>query len=611
MTINLDTFIKTVFDGLQPDQHVLLAKQTELGGSFFHTPHPALPRWHRGKVASYFNVSTVKAPEPEPDGELYWHRRKVDCVEAYVLVLDDVGTKAAIPPVKPSYKLESSPGNFQWGYLIEPTSNLDRYSAIVEAVCELGWGDKGAGGYNRLMRVPGSVNIKPGRNGFISHITEWRPDRAWDLDELATALGVDLANLDVKRTVVKPASGGAVVVSGAVVDPVLTWAADQGLVVSDNGEWVDVICPWHESHTTGSNTAGYSPLGRGADWVDHRAFKCQHEHCRERDTAQFLRWVQDQGGPWATGFDPLPRLQQQYVLVTDGIRVADMWQRPHGGRWVRPLPEWGVLHPGRMRVLGRDNPISVQTAFVESRGTRKAELLQYMPGEGEVCEVDRQEVVNTWVPPQWAETDSSPDLFLRHVEYLLPSPMERELFLDWLAYKIQYPSKRSFSMVMVAPNGTQGLGRSTIGDYLKAMMRGQVNNIDLDKLGSSGGFNDYLFDCLWLLIEEARDIGAGGFFKAYEHFKEYVDMRPVKVWRNTKYGSARYDTMWCNVLIFSNHEDALALPEKDRRFCVLTNPTERMDKDYYGHLREALDGDEPGKLYWYLMRRDVSKFDAV
>ncbi|MEY3782631.1 MAG: hypothetical protein RIS97_809, partial [Pseudomonadota bacterium] len=34
-----------------------------------------------------------------------------------VMVLDDVGTKSDVPPLAPTWKMETSPGNFQWGYV--------------------------------------------------------------------------------------------------------------------------------------------------------------------------------------------------------------------------------------------------------------------------------------------------------------------------------------------------------------------------------------------------------------------------------------------------------------------------------------------------------------
>ena len=158
--IELHDFLETIFEGRDADEHILIGRMitNDGGGSFKHSPHDSatVRAWanRSARPAIYFNVSTVAAPVED-----FWRRRKQDCLMAYILVLDDVGTKANTPPVEPTYKLESSAGNFQWGYLIDPTDDLSRYEAIVDAVAALGFADAGAAGYNRLMRVPGSVTV--------------------------------------------------------------------------------------------------------------------------------------------------------------------------------------------------------------------------------------------------------------------------------------------------------------------------------------------------------------------------------------------------------------------------------------------------------------------
>jgi|GEM_PF-3416624 hypothetical protein len=69
--------------------------------------------------------------------------------------------------------------------------------------------------------------------------------------------------------------------------------------------------------------------------------------------------------------------------------------------------------------------------------------------------------------------------------------------------------------------------------------------------------------------------------------------------------------MFFNALIFSNHSDALAIPDNDRRICVLTNPSVMADADYYERLEASLTDAEARKIYWYLMERDLSQFDHV
>ena len=86
---------------------------------------------------------------------------------------------------------------------------------------------------------------------------------------------------------------------------------------SPNG-FVPVLCPWHDGHSTGDDGTGYSPLGAGGGrWKSARGFKCLHGSCTEkkRDTKAFLEWVDAQGGPKASKYDPVPALQPDPVFV--------------------------------------------------------------------------------------------------------------------------------------------------------------------------------------------------------------------------------------------------------------------------------------------------------
>ena len=615
--IELHDFLETIFEGRDADEHILIGRMitNDGGGSFKHSPHDSatVRAWanRSARPAIYFNVSTVAAPVED-----FWRRRKQDCLMAYILVLDDVGTKANTPPVEPTYKLESSAGNFQWGYLIDPTDDLSRYEAIVDAVAALGFADAGAAGYNRLMRVPGSVNIKPGKNNFISTITEWHPDRSWDLDELATALGVDLANLNV-RPATEISSVGAVL-DNPIEDPLLDWLDANGHVVRDNGtQWVEVKCPWAHGHTTGGDTAGYSPLGRGADgWEERRAFKCMHEHDRNRSFSDFRDWAVEQGAPLVQGHDPLPWIQSRYIYIGDEKKVADMVQRPLGGVWIYDLEAWSNMHYHRIMVPGNERPVLIKNAFLDARDTVIANTYLYVPGSEPLATVRGQQVVNSYIEPRHAETDETPDTFLEHIEFLVPEPVERRCFLDWLAYKFQNPDKRSYACVMVAEDAF-GIGRSWVGNIIEKALEGHVAKATLSQLIGKGtaadkNYNDWAAGCQFLIVDEAKDVSREDFWSAYETFKTRVDTSPVKFRSNAKYGKTKDDTMWFNCLIFTNHSDAMMIPDDDRRIAVFSNPTKRRDDTYYENLHRALDTDhEARRLYWWLMRRDVSRFNSA
>ena len=97
----------------------------------------------------------------------------------------------------------------------------------------------------------------------------------------------------------------------------------------------------------------------------------------------------------------------------------------------------------------------------------------------------------------WAETSEEPDIFLDHVDFLLPDDDERDLFLNWLAFKIQNPPRRSYAVVMIAEEAF-GVGRSWLKTMLTAVLQGKgVNTVTLSQLVGKGtsaeaNYNDWM-----------------------------------------------------------------------------------------------------------------------
>ena len=184
-----DFFLKHIFRNKSDKEVVLMA--TPRGNGFTHAawPSPAVKSWVN--LPTYFNISTVKPVIP---GE-FLCRKSEACMRCHVVALDDIGSKvdlAKLIGVKPTYKLETSEGNFQWVFaFIEPVDDLERVKLLMQAIADAGLTDSGSTGYNHLMRVPGSVNIKPGKNNFVSRITESNAGIVFDgPDGVADALGI-------------------------------------------------------------------------------------------------------------------------------------------------------------------------------------------------------------------------------------------------------------------------------------------------------------------------------------------------------------------------------------------------------------------------------------
>ena len=121
------------------------------------------PAWN-----NYFCVSLMDRPGV---------RRKANFKALHVLVVDDVGPK--VDPAKvlnetgtPTYRLETSPGNEQWGYVLEPpVTDLARAEALIVGTIQLlaGGKDPGMAGVTRLMRLPGGSNTKSHAGPCESH----------------------------------------------------------------------------------------------------------------------------------------------------------------------------------------------------------------------------------------------------------------------------------------------------------------------------------------------------------------------------------------------------------------------------------------------------------
>lgn len=138
-------------------------------------------------------------------------RRKAMFKSMALVVVDDVtqedlgdGKKVSASTVlakwgEPSFRLMTSPGNEQWGYLFdEPLTDRLLAETLVHEMIARGLTadgkDPGMSGVTRYVRLPGGTNRKAkyGAEGFRSRLNTWNPERRFPPRELATRWGFDL-----------------------------------------------------------------------------------------------------------------------------------------------------------------------------------------------------------------------------------------------------------------------------------------------------------------------------------------------------------------------------------------------------------------------------------
>jgi len=632
----IETFLTTVFHTELIENEEILTYHDYGRHNLAISPEALLRLLSRSRKPArlYYGCSTCKRDQ---EGSL---RNRKDLFSRYhVLVLDDIGTK--VPESKitldPTYVLESSPGNFQYGYVLkEPLTDLDEAQCLVDLVYGAGLSDEGGKLATKKVRLPGGVNGKRGPNfGFVATLHYCDPVY-FTPQEILDGLGIigiwETISADTKKARRTMRAAGtshwsptpvALQSNAGVIDTVAEWLSEQSLIRNISGEWLEIQCPWCDEHTDPSqDSAFYSPVGwGGTEYINQRTFYCHHSH--PENTLDFLQWVSEQGGPEAPIHDPAADLVSRCVYdigndtcwdiktskapfryasfsafkIAHCKRLLIKAHNPSNGkpRYLSP-GEWDLWcqHPARVIVNGSVFDPSTNARVVSHEGQLKVNQC-CRPDYG--CGAYEQEPV---------------DRFLAYLQYLIPDAEEYNIFLDWITAKFQSLAFRGWGMLMIAPN--QRTGRGTLIEMLTALFYPtNCVQVPVQTLISESEFNEWEQNPLVFVGEtEALSLHGSRFYSAYNRLKDVVDTTPRNVVINPKYGRKYMTPVYTSFLLCANESAALTLDQTDRRFYVISNPPHPAPLAYFKQTREWMaDCDDCGQPKWckhvarYLLGRKV------
>jgi hypothetical protein len=222
----------------------------------------------------------------QPDESGAYRAQKKLAVSVHAIMLDDIGTKIdqeRLSRCPPSWSIETSPGNFQYGYIFKkPITDLQIAEGLKQQLIEAGLCDSGAtGAAARWMRTPVAINGRPkyGSPSPRCRLTIWSPELKFTVDELYEKLS--LSAVPIKPAVAPKQNPertteahGQPNVDGLVVISALK---ENGLYKKPIGSGKhDITCPWVEQHT--------DAVDNGAAYFEPSAefptggFKCHHSH---------------------------------------------------------------------------------------------------------------------------------------------------------------------------------------------------------------------------------------------------------------------------------------------------------------------------------------------
>lgn len=558
-----------------------------------------------------------------------------------VMVLDDVGTKSKIPPLDPTWIMETSPGSFQYGYAFtdeQPTKA--EFSAAIKAIADAGYTDPGAINAVRNFRIPGSVNLKPGRDGFKAVLTEFHPERQYSLPAICAALGVTPAEPDGAgfKPIRLTDTGG---------DDVFRWLGEKGLVLANpNPEgWAGIVCPNHEQHTDGNPEGRYMPATR--------SFCCLHSHCIDFDTKAFLDWVAANGGPKhdqgvrddliaATMDSALSKLTPSSFFTEDAAKIIEEVERKEMGRidkaaWYErfayvqnddsyfDMVDRREISRGTFNAIFRhvscrsihtQRRVEASVCFDENRQTMGAKSLvgiTYAAGESVLVARDGDVYGNRWRnarPAVSPATDSDIEPWLAHCRALIPDPAELEHIWDVMAYKVQHPEIKINHAVL--HGGTQGCGKDTLwAPFIWAVCGPGLKNrglLDNDTLGSQWG---YQLESEILIINELKEPEARERRALANKLKPIIAAPPEMLPVNRK-GLHPYDMVnRMFVLAFTNDPVPISIDSEDRRWFCIWSRSPRMNPDRARYLWDWYRAGGFEACAGWLGSRDVSAFNPA
>ena len=541
------------------------------------------------------------------------------------MVLDDIGTKSKTPPLPPTWIMETSPGNFQWGYAFSEQPTKGDYSAAIIAIAAAGYTDPGAINPVRNFRLPGSVNLKPTAGRFVSRLVECHPDREYTLEDICAALGVTPAPADTaQHRPINIADGGT--------DDVFAWLSAEGLVIEgvNAAGWAGVVCPNAAEHSDGNAMGRYNPV--------NRAYCCLHAHCQEWNTERFLGWVEEEGGPARQGGLRSELLamtmQRAYSRIKPGdifsketdaeAIIAEVEQRELARikknelhdffayvetddayfdltfRRLKKRKTFDALyrHLDTRSNFGKSPRINAGIWFDENRFARGGKVLEgltYAPGESVLVSENGLVYGNRWVDgrPTGKAGDITP--WLELFERVVPDDTERKHMMDVMAFKVQHPSKKINHALLII--GAPGIGKDSIyAPFLYAVGGPAGRNTTVITEGAfASQFNGFVENEIITLNELRQPEGKDR--RAMENrLKPIIAAPPERITVNRK-NQQPYDVInRILVLAGSNYDVPISLPSDDRRWFVVKS-------------RAVPMGDDAGRAFWAWLKS--TGFDAV
>lgn len=217
-------------------------------------------------------------------------------------------------------------------------------------------------------------------------------------------------------------------------------------------------------------------------------------------------------------------------------------------------------------------------------------------------EVAGNTYVNTYVrrhpEPDPLRAEEAGKLWMNHLGHLIAEPDYRRMLMDYLAYIVQFPGCKIRYAVLI--QGGEGCGKTFISEAMTAIL-GKGHVIPVDPEALRGSWNDWASRAQLVTLEEIRVAGQNR-HEIMNRLKPLITNDAINI--NQRFRDSRMMENRTNYLLFTNHHDALALTNADRRYFILKSPLQTREQV------EALGGPKYFDPLYEMLRENASGLRA-
>ena len=323
-----------------------------------------------------------------------------------------------------------------------------------------------------------------------------------------------------------------------------------------------------------------------------------------KTTAEAKREAKERVPAWAKGLCYVAHVNQFFRPASGEIFSPEALDRAHGNKL---LPsEEQLKEAGDHSIGNRSQPVVrpqdyllniVQVPVVYDY------LYEPQQPNDAFLHVDGRAYVNTYLrnypEPAPEDAEAAGAAYEAHLATLIAEPEYRDIVRFFTAHVVQRPGVKIRWAILL--QGAQGCGKTVLADVVAACLGpGHVKPIDGHALGS--GWNEWAYGTQLVALEEVRVAGQNR-HEVMNALKPLITNDTVNI--NQKHRDSRSVPNRANFILFTNHHDALAVSNDDRRYCVIKSPIQTKEqvralggRDYFGPLYAVLKEKSAGLRYY-------------